>query len=72
MMKKFLLLAGSAVLISTAVMAAAPTAKMKAAVAEASESRRRWPAWSFVLRVEIRQTLIRSPHRHQAASLQTR
>ena len=34
MMKKFLLLAGSAVLISPAVMAAAPTAQMKAAVAD--------------------------------------
>ena len=35
-MKKFLLLAGSAILISTVAMAAAPTAKMKAAVADAS------------------------------------
>ena len=34
-MKKFLLLAGGALVISTAVMAAAPTAKMKAAVADA-------------------------------------
>src|SRR5580704_10871794 len=34
-MKKFLLLAGSAILISTMAMAAAPTAKMKAAVADA-------------------------------------
>jgi predicted methyltransferase len=33
-MKKILFLAGSAILISTAVMAAAPTAKMKAAVAD--------------------------------------
>src|ERR1700761_8707133 len=34
-MKKFLLLAGSAILISTIAMAAAPTAQMKAAVADA-------------------------------------
>src|SRR6478735_6951576 len=35
-MKKALFLAGTAILISTAVMAAAPTAKMKAAVTDSS------------------------------------